>query len=560
MELSQRAKEMNPLGVCIHGGPDTPKYDRDIPRYLELNPHIDILVHGEGEATFVNILDKLRNRLPESSRDLNVLADVPGLTYRIGEKYTTTAARDRLPDLDILPSPYLNGLFDNIGNLPILMQTIETNRGCPFGCTFCDWGSATLTKIRKFDLERVFAELEWCAKNKVKTVFSADANFGVFDHDVDIARKVVELKKQYGYPKIFESSYAKNQVKHLKKIVEIFAEAEVVSVGTLSLQSVSPETLAAIKRSNIKVSKYDELAVEFSKAKLPLIVEMMMGLPGSTVESFEGDLQQAIDREVQARVNPTEILVNSPMNEPDYFGEFDIKLSRPLEDDWKSEHAQTSIEKALIIATSSFSTDDYEQMHRRRSLFFLCENYGVLRQIARFVRYESGIREIDFYRTLDEEVRAHPTRWPTISFTLGCLKEIMVPPGSWRLFIDEIRDYLVSKLGIADDSSLDTVLQVQHTMLPSRDRVFPLHIALNHDYAQWYACMLESKQAGWQQDWTKEVKPLREFGPASFTVEDSQQLTVLGMGTPIYSDPDCDWEFKSPIGRPLRYRREAKLH
>ena len=28
--------------------------------------------------------------------------------------------------------------------------TLETNRGCPFACTFCDWGSLTYAKIRKF--------------------------------------------------------------------------------------------------------------------------------------------------------------------------------------------------------------------------------------------------------------------------------------------------------------------------------------------------------------------------------------------------------------------------
>ena len=47
------------------------------------------------------------------------------------------------------------------------MAILETNRGCPYGCTFCDWGSATLSRIRKFDLDRVFAELEWCAQHEV---------------------------------------------------------------------------------------------------------------------------------------------------------------------------------------------------------------------------------------------------------------------------------------------------------------------------------------------------------------------------------------------------------
>jgi hypothetical protein len=85
--------------------------------------------------------------------------------------------------------------------------------------------------------------------------------------DVEIASKVVELKQQYGYPIIFESSYAKNTVKHLRDIIETLASGGILSTGTLSLQSVDVATLHAIRRSNIKVEKYDQLAVEFgSKA------------------------------------------------------------------------------------------------------------------------------------------------------------------------------------------------------------------------------------------------------------------------------------------------------
>ena len=67
-------------------------------------------------------------------------------------------------DLDVLPSPHLTGVFDHIvknnSNYKFHM-TLETNRGCPYQCTFCDWGSLTYNKIKKFDIDRVFAEIEW---------------------------------------------------------------------------------------------------------------------------------------------------------------------------------------------------------------------------------------------------------------------------------------------------------------------------------------------------------------------------------------------------------------
>ena len=57
----------------------------------------------------------------------------------------------------------------------------ETNRGCPYRCTFCVWGAEYYNKIRKFSFEdRLLAEIDWFSKNKIGLVFGCDANFGVF--------------------------------------------------------------------------------------------------------------------------------------------------------------------------------------------------------------------------------------------------------------------------------------------------------------------------------------------------------------------------------------------
>ena len=116
---------------------------------------------------------------------------MPGIYFRKpGGGVTHTADRERISDLDIIPSPFLTGLFDAYADVPGTAVTIETNRGCPYGCTFCDWGSATLSRIRKFDLQRVFDEIEWCAKTHMQGIGPADSNFGIFERDVGIAERV----------------------------------------------------------------------------------------------------------------------------------------------------------------------------------------------------------------------------------------------------------------------------------------------------------------------------------------------------------------------------------
>ena len=477
---------------------------------------------------------------------------MPGLCYRDGDDVVITADRDRMPDLDQLPSPYLTGLFDSYVKgwekvaeagakgtdgwaykLPVVV--LETNRGCPYGCTFCDWGSATLSRIRKYSIERIFAEIEWCATHKVDTIGLADANFGIFERDVDITTKVAESKLQYGYPKQFGTNYAKNSVKHLKQIVEELAHADILSFGLLSLQSMDPETLDTIQRSNIKIERYEDLAAEFQKARLPLYVDLMVGLPGQTLASFRNDLQECVNREVHAKVFQTQLLVNSPMNEPTY----------------REKHGIVNTPGELVVQSASFSRNDYEAMLRSRRVFYLLEKFGILRHVARYVRQETGMREVDFYDQLWEAARADPQRWPMLDFTLNALHRYMVPPVSWKVFLDEVHDYLTDEMGLADDDSLATVLTVQHALLPDRRREFPFSIDLPHDYEAWHAAMIETKQSGHLSDWPTVAPALRSFGPGTFTVDDSRKVCTYEMGRHAEINPWDAWDLDSVVSRPV---------
>ena len=68
----------------------------------------------------------------------------------------------RIKFLDDIPSPYLNGMLDVFFD-GRLSPFIETNRGCPFKCSFCHTGSNYYQKIHMFSLERIKTELEYIA-------------------------------------------------------------------------------------------------------------------------------------------------------------------------------------------------------------------------------------------------------------------------------------------------------------------------------------------------------------------------------------------------------------
>ena len=155
LKLSARVKELAPGSVTVHGGPSA-KYPGDVDAFLAEHGHVDIMVLGEGERTVVELLDRL-----DAGLDVDAVAGVParscgGATARS----SGIRAGERYAELGELPSPYLMGLFDHLDGGLLDLMPLKTNRGCPYGCTFCDWGSAAMSRIRSFPMEHVVAELE----------------------------------------------------------------------------------------------------------------------------------------------------------------------------------------------------------------------------------------------------------------------------------------------------------------------------------------------------------------------------------------------------------------
>src|SRR5205085_11837312 len=138
-----------------------------------------------------------------------LFSDVVGITYRGVDSIIHTEDRPRILDLDRLRSPYLDGWFSSEHAMTWVAAIVETNRGCPYGCTFCDWGSATLSKIRKFDLDRLTAEMEWAAERGIQAWAVADANFGIMSRDVEVASRIVEIRERTGVPSFFGFNVAK---------------------------------------------------------------------------------------------------------------------------------------------------------------------------------------------------------------------------------------------------------------------------------------------------------------------------------------------------------------
>jgi radical SAM superfamily enzyme YgiQ (UPF0313 family) len=279
LSLAEKVKKLNPDIKIVFGGPELEVSDIS---FFKKFPFIDVHVINEGEITFKNVLD-----------NINSLDQVPGIIWNDQGKLTVNKAATRIDNLDNIPSPYLTGVFDKlIASNPNLewSATIETNRGCPYQCTFCDWGSLTYSKIRKFNLERVLSEIKWVFDNKnVTTIDLADANFGIFtERDSQIVNAIIEQKNTTGKKISFTTNFAKNQNKTVVEMVKKLAKnTDSSDYHVVSLQSLNENVLSAIKRKNLAVNKIQEIYDIAIENDLTLKVELILGLPEDTLETYK---------------------------------------------------------------------------------------------------------------------------------------------------------------------------------------------------------------------------------------------------------------------------------
>ncbi len=323
LELSKLLKTINPNVKIIFGGPQVSEFRLE--EQQEEFHWVDSWIVSEGELSFEKLINDLRD------------------TGSIKRTYEA----QRLMDLDI-PSPYTNGFFDSIikDNPDIKWSTtLETNRGCPFKCSFCDWGSLTYSKIKKFPVPKVYQEIEWLGKNKIEYIFVADANFGVFpDRDSEIVDVMLEVQDKYDYPKVFNANWHKNSRQNVIPIVKKLTSNGMNRGMTLSVQSMDTDVLKAIERKNMDMSHLKDMFELIEKEGLGTYTELILPLPLETPDSWRKGLAEVLDigQHNSIEIWFHQILENAQSNLPEH----------------KEEHQFETVELAGYVSGDKEHDDD----------------------------------------------------------------------------------------------------------------------------------------------------------------------------------------------------------
>lgn len=410
LELARKIKEYNAESLVVFGGPQVPDVSDE---FLTSHRFIDVAVHGEGERVFTQLLDTFPARNWDS---------IPGISYINGKgEFVNNAKAARSKTIDDLPSPFLSGTFDKLIEAHPEQTWIglwETNRGCPFACTFCDWGSATANKVQQFEQQRLEQELDWFSSHKIEYIFCCDANFGMLPRDVDLAKYAVKNKSEHGYPKALSVQNTKNATERAYSVQKILSDGGLNKGVTLSMQSTDSTTLESVKRKNISLHTYEELQYRFMKDNIITYSDLILGMPGETMSSFIKGICEVLEHGQHNRIqfNNLSVLPNAEMGNPEYQKKYGMVL---VESDIINIHGELKqvpdgiVEKQqLVVATASMPKPDWVKVRSYSWLVSLLHFDKLLQIPILFLHKVSGLAYNDIF---DSVFAINDSEFPILS-------------------------------------------------------------------------------------------------------------------------------------------------
>jgi len=504
--FAQELKKRYPACIVVFGGHHVPP-DSSL---LDTCPSIDILVHGEGEEIFRDILVALHS---DTS-----LYNIPNISFRsISGLSVSTESRTVACQLDNLPSPYLNGIFDALvaqNKSQRFSAILETSRGCPFHCAFCDW-TQLHSKVRRASLKRVEQEIIWMSIHKIDYIWGADANFGIFEDDITIVEWLVREKNKTGFPEILNMNYAKNNFDSVFQINKMLNDAGMCRGVPLSFQSLLPTVLRNIGRENMPLTNFTKLLAKYKEAGIPAYSELILGLPGETYESFCRGMGILLEAGQHNTINVYnyELLCNSSMGSPESVAKFKIETIKIPLVRFHCALSETYITELSNIVVSTYSMS--REMWRQTSLFSVIvqcfHNLGLLQCYAIYLFYEKGVKYETFYQRLQKWIEANRDSVCGRIYTKlnSCYDDVLAGNGGlyysnpifgdivWSYveamlldivleleqFYEELRDFM--KSFDIDESVFKDLYQYQNSVikLPNKDDV---NIQLDYDFYRYF--------------------------------------------------------------------------
>lgn len=287
VEAAARAKRQRPDLTIVMGGPAARPAMFSLAPFTEQARSFDALVTGDGELP-------MRDLVRLDRRGQAELRGVRGLSLRSLSGWSKTAAPLPLV-LDDLPSPLQMGLVAGGRTF-----ALETYRGCPMSCSFCQWGEIDPERT-VFSADYVARELEALRARRIPNAQLVDAALNLNARGFRNLAEAERRSRYFADARLFACVYPSHvNDAHLEFLGSIARPA--LEIG---LQSLDADVLVAAQRPTTE-GRFRRVVDDLA-ALGDLEVEIILGLPGDTPESFRRTLDRA--RELPAALKVFHCLV-----------------------------------------------------------------------------------------------------------------------------------------------------------------------------------------------------------------------------------------------------------
>lgn len=487
-------KQRNPSVKVVFGGPELDYSDINI---FQKYSQIDYIVVGEGEETTVDLLNAIQSKSDIKKEVRGVIVNVRGFAI-------TSPERDRIQEVDKIPSPYLTGIFDDIIKMNPDIQwhaILETSRGCPFSCTFCDWGHLTYQKVKKFDTDRIKQELDWMRQNNVSDIYCSDANFGAFKRDRGIIQYLVDSNKSVKWLDNFFTAWHKNQSLEILEYIKLLVDSGLSDGHLISLQTLTPEVLKNVKRDNLPLNNVSKIFEYVHTNKVPYRIELIVGLPGETLETWKQNYDKFYEMGVRDRFSifQCSILNNSELaSQVSEYGIDTVPMSNFM------QYSATGTNESSQVINSSLSMPFSDMVKARTWDWFMGATHGagntniiatILNNsgIVSYGKFYDGLYEFlltkDWFSSRNKQMQERQEgalRGTSIDHSEiesnRSAKEVVIFIQFKRdLFFKDLGEYL---RGIVDETELiNDLINLQREFMTELTKIgtYPRHLMLSHN-------------------------------------------------------------------------------
>ena len=427
LEMFDLARSQNPNVITVLGGPNFPQDLESQQSFMEKCSNVDFYVPIEGEIGFSNIIEEALS-VSELGYKKEILFKKPidGCVSRNPDGLVQfSMPKMRIKELNEIPSPYLTGLMDKFFDGE-LTPMIQTNRGCPFTCTFCVDGADTVNRVNQFGLDRVSSELNYIGEHipkNINTLQISDLNFGMYPRDLEICDDIVGIQKKHDYPQRVLSTTGKNKKERIIKAIERLN-------GTMSLvmsvQSMDAQILQNIRRSNISVDHMLALQPTIKKVGLVTNSEVILALPGETYQTQIDTLEKLLTAKLDfVEVYSCMLLMGSEMNTPEQRKKWNFKTKfRILPRDFTTlRNGKNVIEtEEIVVGSDTLSFEEYIEL-RTLSFSIYVTNMGIVYDsLLKFLR-QNNIEIFDLFFQMMKQIDSAP---PLVQKIFASVKNDMV--------------------------------------------------------------------------------------------------------------------------------------